>query len=189
MEGNTLTFTCLFFTPVFFFATFYSSKNMKAKALKTSQSWFGRKTKKNRKPKQEPGPQPHLKLHARRLWRESQETEDKAASAPQDADLPGVPRPGPRLQQVDTPRPPGHGALRRTVTAPYAKLWPGVPDTPSLGLPTPKVRFANASLSHPKAQKAARPPQRKALPQERCPDVGGPMSVHPQPSPCRSLTL
>lgn len=112
-----MTFTCLFFTHEFFFATFYRSKNMKAKTLKTSQSWFGRKKKKNRKPKQEPGPQPHLKLHARRSWRKSQETREQAAPAPQDADLPGAPRPGPRLPLVDTPRPPGHGALRRTVTA------------------------------------------------------------------------
>lgn len=126
MEGNKLTFTCLFFTPEFFFATFYSSKNMKAKALKTSQSWFGRKTKKNRKPKQEPGPQPHLKLHARRLWRESQETEDKADFAPQDADLPGGAPPGAPAAASGHAAPPGprrapqdnHSPIRQALAGP-----------------------------------------------------------------------
>ena len=121
MEGKKLMFTCLFFTLEFCFATFYSSKNMKAKTLETSQSWFGRKTKKHRKPKQEPRPQPHLKLQAWKGWRKSQETREQVASAPQDADLPGGAPPGAPAAPSGHAAPPGHGALRRTVTTPYAK--------------------------------------------------------------------
>lgn len=137
MEGNKLTFTCLFFTREFFFATFYSSKNMKAKTLKTSQSWFGRKKKKNRKPKQEPGPQPHLKLHARRIW--CQETRDQAAPAPQDADLPGGAPPGAPVAPSGHAAPPGprrapqdsHSPIRQALARPASPTTPGAPDPES----------------------------------------------------------
>lgn len=88
--------------------------NTKVKTLKTSKSWFGRKTKKDRKPKQEPGPQPHLPLHALKIWRKPRAARDKAASAPRAAGPPRArPARAPGCTKC-TPRPPGHSGLPRT---------------------------------------------------------------------------
>lgn len=63
-----------------------------------------------------------------------------AASPPRGPGLPGAPRQGPRLHKVDA-APTGHCGRPRTVTAQIAKPWPGQPEPPSRGLPTPKVTF------------------------------------------------
>lgn len=142
----------------------------------------GEEKKKNRKPKQEPGPQPLRQVNALRIWRKPRA--QGAGRPPPRAAGPPRTRPAPRAAARGRRSPRGSRDSRRPSTEPS----PGQPDLLLLEPPTATATLDCAPLSR-EGQKVPYS-ERCAAPTTQSPPAGAPQGAGPRGSVTRrSLTL